>query len=289
MPVYEQTYPTWTRSQSSRVRWWPIVRRELQLLLAQRPFVMLLVVAALPTLIHLLQLYSVNKLAADPHSELARALRSVAVTIDAAFFFQFLQVQTYFVFTVVLFASSGLVCDDLRLNLVEVYFSKPLTVRDYLLGKLATVVGLGLTFTVAPAVFLFVAHVMMAPDTSFLRENAWVPLAAAAYSLVLVVPTALATLACSALTSSRGFAAAAVVAILAADAFIPTLLVDILDLRAAHIVNLPLAMRRVGEALFGARPYIPLDWPWALAVVLAVSGLALVVLVRRVRAVEVGA
>jgi ABC-type transport system involved in multi-copper enzyme maturation permease subunit len=288
MPVYEQTYPTWTRRETSRVRWWPIVRRELQLLVTQRPFVMLLVVAALPTLIHLLQLYSVNKLAADPHGEVARALRNLAVTVDATFFFQFLQVQMYFVFLLLLYASSGLVCDDLRLNLVEVYFSKPLTVRDYLLGKVVTIGGLGLVYTALPALFLFVAHAMMTPQAGFLRAHAWVPLASVAFSVVIVVPITVCTLACSALTSSRGFAAAAVVALLAADAFSATLLAEILDLRAANIINVPAAMLRVGEALFGARPYIPLGWPWALGVVVAVTAVGLVVLVRRVRGVEVG-
>jgi ABC-type transport system involved in multi-copper enzyme maturation permease subunit len=288
VPVFEQTYPRWRASEASRVRWWPIVRRELQMLLAQRPFVVLLFVCALPTLIHLLQIYSVNKLAADPHGELARALRNVSIVIDPEFFFQFMQLQMYFVSVLLLYASSGLVCDDIRLNLAEVYFSKPLTVRDYLIGKVATVVGLGLVYTAVPALFLIGAEAMMAPGSGMLAHGGRLPLAALGTSLVIVLPIGLCTLACSALTPSRGFAAAAVIALLAADTFTATLLAEILDRREANVVNVPAAVLRIGEALFGVRPYMPLAWGWALLVVAAVSALALAVLYRRIRAVDLG-
>lgn len=289
MPVFEQGYARWTPDDGTRVRWWPIVRRELSLLLAQRPFKALLIVAALPTLIHLLQIYSVNKLLADPESELARAFRNVSLTIDSEFFFQFLHLQTYFVFFLLLYASSGLVCDDIRLNLVEVYFSKPLTARDYLIGKITTVVGLGLAYTALPALFLFLAQLLMSPGSGFWAKHAWLPVQEVAFSFVIVVPIALTTLACSAMTSSRGFAAASVIALLAIDTLCPTLLAEILGMRQVHIANLPAAMIRVGESLFSVEPYIPLRAAWALAVVGAATAGSFFILRRRIRQVEVGA
>lgn len=286
MPVFEQSYPRWSPTERTRVRWLPIVRRELEMLLAQRAFKALLVVCALPALFHLLQLYSVHELAADPQGELGRALRHIQLTIDARFFFQFLQLQTYFVFVLLLYASSGLVCDDIRLNLAEVYFSKPLTRRDYILGKVVTVLGLGLLYTVIPALFLWVAHHAMSPASPV----EWrIPLASALFSLVIVVPTGLGTLACSALTASRGFAAAAVIALLAADAFVASLLAEILTRREVHLVNLAAAIERVGEGLFGVERYIPVAAPLALVVPLAVAAGGLLVLRRRIGAVEVGA
>jgi hypothetical protein len=289
MPVFEQSYARWTPGDGSRVRWWPIVRREIQLLLAQRVFRILLIVAAMPTLVSLLQIYSVNKLAADPDSELARALRTVSIVIDGEFFFQFLQIQTYFVFVLLLYASSGLVCDDIRLNLVEVYFSKPLTVRDYLIGKITTLLGLGFLYTAVPALFLFAAQLMMSPGSDFWARHHGIPLASVAFSAVIVVPTTMATLACSALTSSRGFAAAAVIAVLAIDGFSATLLAEILGMRSVNIISIPAAMMRAGEWFFGVEPYIPLAGAWALLVVSGVAGLGLVLLRRRIRGVEVGA
>lgn len=288
MPVFEQSYPTWSPSKGVRLRWLPIVRRELQMLASQKAFRVLLVIAALPVLIHLLQIYSVNKLASEPGGELAQVLKNVAINIDAGFFFSFLQVQMYFVFVLLLYASSGLVCDDIRLNLAEVYFSKPLTTRDYLIGKIATVVGLGLLYTAVPAIFLFAAHMMMVPDPAYLQDHWWVPLSAVAFSLVFVIPAALGTLACSAMTSSRRYAAAAVITLLAANAFVAELLADILNMRSVNVISVPEAMGRVGESLFSLESYIPLAWPWALAVTLVVAVLGLGLLGHRIRRVEAG-
>ena len=96
---------------------------------------------------------------------------------------------------------------DVRLNLVEVYFSKPLTVRDYLIGKITTILGLGFLYTIVPALFLFTAQLMMSPGSNFGAKFSWLPLAMLAHSAVVVIPIAMVTLACSAMTSSRGFAA----------------------------------------------------------------------------------
>jgi ABC-2 type transport system permease protein len=293
MPVFEQSYPKWRAEQRAgatrtRVRWLPIVRRELEQLISQRGFKILLVVAALPVLVHLLQIYSVNKLAAEPNGELAAMLRNVTLTIDAEFFFRFLHVQTYFVFVLMLYASSGLLCDDIRLNLAEVYFSKPLTKRDYILGKVVTVVGLGLTYTAVPALFLFGAQLMMVPDPAYLEANWWVPLSSIGFALVFVIPTAFATLACSALTSSRRYAAAAVITLLVANGFVATLLADILNRRSVSVINVPEAMGRIGESLFSVESYIPLGWPWAMAVVAGVAVVGCTVLVHRINRVEAG-
>jgi ABC-type transport system involved in multi-copper enzyme maturation permease subunit len=288
MPVFEQSYPTWSPSRGTRVRWLPIVRRELHTLLSQRGFKILLIVAAMPVLIHLLQIYSVNKLAAEPNGDLARVLRNVSISINPEFFFRFIHVQMYFVFVLVLYASSGLVCDDIRLNLAEVYFSKPLTTRDYLLGKIITVVGLGLLYTALPVLFLFAAQAMMVADAGYVQEYWWVPFAAVVFAFVFVVPTALATLACSALTTSRRYAAAAVITLLAANAFVAGLLADILNMRSVRVISVSEAMNRVGESLFSLESYVPLAWPWALSVVVAVAAIGLAVLTRRVSRVEAG-
>ena len=288
MPVFEQSYPSWSPSQGTRIRWLPVVRRELRQLWEQRPFKILLGVALFPTLVHLLQIYSVNKIAAEPNGDLARALNQVALSIDAEFFFRFLYVQTYFVFVLLLYASSGLICDDVRLNLAEVYFSKPLTTRDYLLGKVSTVVGLGLAYTVLPALFLFTAQALMVPESTFLRDHWWVPLSACAYGCLIVLPTVLVTLACSALTTSRRYAAAALITLLAADALIAELLSDVLNRRAVNVISVPQSILSVGEALFGVERYLPLAWSWPLLVVAAVSVVGLVVLTRRIQRVEAG-
>lgn len=287
MPVYGQSYPVREATPATRFRWLPIVRRELQVLLTQRSFRLLLVAAAVPTLLYLLEIYSVNRLASDPDAALTQILRRLeAVRIDASFFLDFLRVQVSSAFILILYAGSGLLCDDLRYNLVEVYFSKPLTLRDYLLGKFATLAGIGLATTALPVCLLFVAHFAMTPDRTFFAMYHWLPLSGLLFSLALVVPASLAALACSALTRSRGYAAAALIALIAVDSFMAWGVADLLKDRAIRVFSVPSAIDRLGERLFRQPPTIPVAWPTALAVVGGVALVGFAVVHRRIRKVE---
>lgn len=110
----------------------------------------------------------------------------------------------------------ALISQDMRSRAFLLYFSRPISPLEYILGK-ATVVWLFLSLIITlPALTLYVLGVMLSPDLDVLRYTWDLPLRILAASLVVMVPTtALALLISSIPQESRyaGFAWFAIVAL----------------------------------------------------------------------------
>ena len=101
----------------------------------------------------------------------------------------------------------NLIAQDLRSKAYLLYFSRPIGVWEYLLGK-ALVVWLYLALiTLVPALGLYLLGVSLSPDLSVLRHTWDLPLRIVAGSLVLMVPTACVALCFSSLTTESRYAA----------------------------------------------------------------------------------
>ena len=138
MPIYEQAYRRWqARGPLRRLRFWPITREGLRLILTKRAFLVLLAVSWVPFVVRVGMIYLVARF---PESERM-------VPAGAKVFGDFLNAQLFPAMLLSIFGGSGLVANDLRTGAILVYLSRPLTRRDYVLGKLA---GYGaLVWTVA--------------------------------------------------------------------------------------------------------------------------------------------
>ena len=129
---------------------------------------------------------------------------------------------------------------------------------------------------------------MTVEDMDYLRDNAWVPVACVVFSVALVLPMALGTLACSAVTSSRRYAAAAAITLLAANGFLAGMLSSILNMRSVQLLAIPEAMAWLGTALFQPNVHLPMPLPGIVCIVTSVALIGFVVLWRRIKRVEVG-
>ena len=99
-----------------------------------------------------------------------------------------------------------LVSYDLRSKAYLLYFSRPLSPTEYILGKSAVVwFFLGLIVTV-PAMILYVVGVLLSPSLSVVGETWDLPLRILAASMVLVVPTTALAMSYSSLTSESRYA-----------------------------------------------------------------------------------
>jgi len=106
MPIYEQTYRRYeARAPLRTVRFWPITREALRLILARRAFLGLLLVAWGQFLFRVIQVYVVTRL-----PEAGRVL-----PIDGRMFGQFLAIQTLFTLLLSIFGGAGLIANDLRM------------------------------------------------------------------------------------------------------------------------------------------------------------------------------
>ena len=99
-----------------------------------------------------------------------------------------------------------LIAGDLRARAWLVYFTRPLTRRDYVLGKsltLAAIVGL---ITLVPALVLWLVGVLVSPSVSVAVATADLPLRIVGAAAVVMVPTVLLALAYSSLTAESRIA-----------------------------------------------------------------------------------
>ncbi len=103
----------------------------------------------------------------------------------------------------------GIFTRDLSDQSIHLYLARPLTRVDYLLARLLTLLLLFLLAALLPNLYLILVQwTDSGYALGWLGDHRWMLLATLGYGLVVTVTFSLIALACSALTSRSGFAAA---------------------------------------------------------------------------------
>jgi ABC-2 type transport system permease protein len=280
MPIYDQGYRRYeAREALRRVRFWPITREALRLILSRRAFLGLLMIAWVPFLARVIQVYVVTRF-----PEAGRVL-----PVDGRLFGEFLAQQSVFTLFLTVFGGAGLIANDLRTGAILVYLSRPLTRRDYVLGKLGTLLALNLSVTLVPGLLLYLVALSLAPAQFLKADLAWIGPAIVLQSLMVSVVTSLVALAVSSLSRSARVAGLGFFGLLMGLELARGILRAVYDRRPETLlVSLRANMQAVGNALFGIQSRA-FDIPWMepAAVLLLVSIGCLMILRSRVRAVEI--
>ncbi len=279
MPIYEPAYRKYeARAPLRQVRFWPITREALRLILAKRAFVVLLLACFIPFVVRVVQIYVFTRF-----PEIQRVL-----PVDGRLFGEFLNQQIGFTVLLSIFGGAGLVANDLRTGAILVYLSRPLTRRDYVLGKLGVPLFLNLAVTLAPGLLLYLVALGLAPEQFAKWSLLWIGPAIVVHALLISLVVGLLTLAVSALSRSARVAGLAFVGVWVAVEIVRGVLTQIADRREAEVLSVQQDLRAVGNALFGIAERatsLPVVWP-ALTLAVVAAG-CLLVLRSRVRAVEI--
>ena len=277
MPIYEQAYRRWeAREPLRRLRSWPITREGLRLILSKRAFLALIVGAWLPFVWRLGQIYIVTRF---PQAR-------QWLPDGAQVFGEFLNGQLNLAMLLSIFGGAGLVANDLRTGAILVYLSRPLTRRDYVVGKMGVLAALNLAVTLLPGLVLYLAAVALLPDRFLKLEQAWIGPAIVAQSLLIAVAISLLTLAVSSLARSARVAGVALMALWVTLEITRVVASNVFDRPEVGLLSLQGDVRAMGRALFGI-PEGPVFWVWPLLVLVVASLGCLAILRARVRAVEV--
>lgn len=279
MPIHTQNYRHWegTLNPSHYTRWWIIAKAELKLL-AQRKIVRLIVAIppAIYILAHAVIIYIVNQF---PGSVFP-------INIDIVFFKNFLFNASLFIALIAVFGGSGLIATDLKNNALSLYLSKPISWIDYLIGKFAVMGILLSCLTLIPGLLLFLEHVLLT-DTSFLKENYWMPFSIIAYSIIMILVSSVLMLVFSSLTSNPRYAIIGFCAVWFGSPVIYEILKVITRTSKVALVSIWANYDILGTALFGDTSNYAVHWGWALLTQIALIALCIFVLHRRIRAVEI--
>jgi ABC-2 type transport system permease protein len=279
MPIYDQGYRRYeAREALRRVRFWPITREALRLILSRRAFLGLLMMAWIPFLVHVVIAYAVTRF-----PDAGRVY-----PLDNAFFGGFLGWQRIFTLLLSVFGGAGLIANDLRTGAILVYLSRPLTRRDYVLGKLGVLLALNLSVTLLPGVLLYVITATLAPDLLLKMSLAWILPKIVAQSLVISLVTSLVALAVSSLSRSARVAGLAFFGLVMALEVVRVILRAVYDRPESLLVSMQGNIQALGNALFGISERA-FDVPWIQPAVmlLLICLTCLAVLRSRVRAVEI--
>lgn len=192
--------------------------------------------------------------------------------------------------------SPPLISQDIRSRAFLLYFSRPLTRGEYLLGKLANLwIYLAMVSTI-PALVLYLLGVLLSPHFNVVWETWDIPLRILAASVVLMGPTSILALCLSSLTQESRYAGFAWFAIWILGWF------TYASVRSAQMVHagsedewmqmakdspwthlsLYHTLGRVQRWVFGFSDWS--DAAWSMVVLLVVTTISLAVLLRRISA-----
>lgn len=284
MPIYDQSYRHYeARAALRRTRFWPITREALRLLLARKAFLLFLLACWLPFVGHVIYLYAVTRFSGMVGPELRQLL-----AVDGAFFMRFYTWQRPLAVLVTVFAGAGLIAHDLRTNAILVYLARPLTRRDYVLGKFLTLALLGAGVTLVPALLLYGVGLALVPDQLLTLQQAYLVPAIVAVGALITVILSLSMLALSALSRNARVAGLSFIGVLLGLDLVRGLLWLTYRSPLAALVSIEGLTNTVGQALFGISARgAQAPWPAAVAVLVLLAAACLWVLRVRVRAVEV--
>ena len=277
MPIHDQGYRRYAGERMGRDgRWLVIARAGIVERLRERRFLALLVMAWLLFLVRAVQLY-------------------IGTTfVQAAFFapsdetfHSFLNQQRLFVFFITVYAGAGLIASDRQANALQLYLSKPIRRHDYIAGKLATLATFLIAVTWLPAMTLLALEILFSGNLEFVSSHPRLVPAITITSLLQVALASLTMLALSSLSRSRRFAAMlyALVAIFAGA--VVRVLQTATGAAGWVLLSPQNTLLVVTDALFGIRSDTQIPLAVALIAIVTLLGVCVVVLERRVRAVDV--
>ena len=195
--------------------------------------------------------------------------------------------MTMFTLLVFTWFGAGEIAEDRRLGAHLLYFARPLTRLDYLLGKFLSVAFYGSLAVLVPPLVICAVATFSSPNYSFLAKEGGVVPRSIAYSLLWVVSWSSVALAISSLSSRKSFALVACFAFFLIPFAISGALAALTEDKSWFAYSLQGAFQRIAASLFETP-----DLAWRFEATLAwasVAGwtaLSWLVLLLRVRRME---
>src|SRR5712671_621791 len=284
MAVYRRTYtsysgvltPAWSR-------WLVLFRYSRSSLFRSKLQTGLFVLCFFYPLFSLLTIYLAHNL-----SFLARlgAVGGQILTIDNKFFYYFVNVQGVLAFVLTAFTGPGLISPDIANGALPLYFCRPFSRAEYVLGK-ASVLAIVLSqITWIPGLVLFSVQASLA-GTGWTWDHLWIASSIILSSLIWIAILSLLAMALSAWVKWKIVAGALLLAVLFFGAGFAEAINAVMRTQSGHFINLVFLMKTIWTYLFRIDTGQSMSSAEAWIALLLYCGICLTLLVRKVRAYEV--
>ena len=208
------------------------------------------------------------------------------LSIDNKFFFHFISVQGGFAFLLTAFAGPGLISPDLANGALPLYFCRPFSRAEYVLGKSSVLAILLSQITWVPGLVLFAMQASLA-GASWTWSNLWIAGSLIVSSLIWIAILSLISMALSAWVKWRIVAGALLLGVMFFGAGFAQAINAVMRIESGHFFDVVYLMGTVWNALFqvDAEHAIPVAQAWV--ALLIYCAICLGLLMRKVRAYEV--
>ncbi len=291
MALYDQGYRHWDGALSGHAtRWLTITQHGVRQALRNKWLVGLLLLSQLPMIGLSFVAYGMLQ-AGDRIAQMegadAAAVR-MAEGLGADFFMKLVPMEIFWVVVICAFAGAGLVARDRESRALEIYFSRPLTRLDYLIGKFGIIFTFSMFATIVPSLLLYAVAVICQPTMGYLKQTWTMPFALAAVSIVISTSASAVVLAFSSLGSRYRLVAVGWIGFYFVSIGFAQMLFGLTKQPEFTIVGFMNNLERVAIALLGAtvRREYDYSWMWSALVLAVLTFGGLLLVLRRVRAVE---
>jgi ABC-type transport system involved in multi-copper enzyme maturation permease subunit len=283
MDIREKGYSHWEGElKASRYNWLPIFLNGIKTVFKKKFAKFVFAMSGSTFIIFLLAVYVSTKPELKILSELVRLLKS-----DAELFKTF-YANGFLIFWLVIlsiFSGADLISSDLKFKAFPLYFARPLSRSDYLLGKFSVILFYLLLFTLAPGILLLLFKMIF---TGSLAVAPKLLLAILVFPLIECVFLASLTLALSILSPNTKFIQIAIFLVYMFSNNLALILKNIFKSDRFFLISLQTNLEQMGSFIFGLQPKYAYPAWLSILPPLGVSLLAVWLLVWRVKKAESG-
>jgi ABC-2 type transport system permease protein len=208
------------------------------------------------------------------------------IRIDNNFFFFFMNVQGMLAFVLTAFTGPGLISPDLANGALPLYFCRPFSRAEYVLGKASVLAILLSEITWIPGLLLFAVQASLAGST-WTWDHLWIGGSLVLSSLIWIAILSLLAMALSAWVKWRIVAGALLLAVLFFSAGFAQAVNAVMRTQSGHFLDIGYLMTTGWTALFRLDNGRSISSADAWIALLIYCGICLALLVRKVRAFEV--
>ena len=208
------------------------------------------------------------------------------LTIDNKFFFVFITVQGVLAFMLTAFSGPGLISPDLANGALPLYFCRPFSRAEYVLGKASVLAILLSEITWVPGLVLFAVQASLA-GASWTWNHLWIVSSLVLSSFLWIAILSLLAMALSAWVKWRIVAGALLLAVLFFGGGFGQAINAVMRTQSGHFIDIVYLIGTVWTSLFRIDSDRGMSSSAAWIALLIYCGICLALLVRKVRAYEV--
>jgi len=285
--IREKGYHHWDGQFLDRPRaFWPITRTGIKLAFGRKHFKLGYTFSFLPAMIYAAIIYISERL--EDFKFIAQGGDKL-LQVNPNFFKSYLTLDLLYFAILILMSmgAAGLLADDFRHKAVQLYFARPLTKADYLLGKAGVVIFFVGTLTLVPAILLYILKLLFAGSFAFFLEYPWLILSILAFSLFIVLFFTAFILLASSLSNNRNYVISIIFGFYLFSEILRGIFFVIFRSPFSALFSIAANLKQVAAGFFLVKP--PYDYPWYLSFLLisVFCFLSYLVVKHKVRGVEV--